>query len=392
LIDGHRKSSLILASVPLVRGVAGPLEAGSVAVAGRASARWYVDDVPTAALWTLVVRHRGPHLGTGLSYKGLDPERNRRKGYRSRFPPSIVRPPRRPQAIPRPENDPSSPERFREADSYRAHREWRRYEGTGQRDLYRELRERFLVRHAVDEGWVLDLGSGPGRFLPFAGQAAARRVALDISREMLNLLPEAWVASGSPGPAPDRVLGNALHPPFERRRWAEVVVFGNTLGFAGKGADRLLDEAEGLVAPGGVLLIEIAPAPGERSRYLARLPPSSVARLLRSAIPAVLGRLDREGFRPEPPRRATPGSFRRFTVREVEERLKRAGWEVTETVAVAPALGPDPLRIAAARADAKAWPHLLQLEEEVGRRTERWAEAAAVLLSARRPSLKRMIK
>jgi SAM-dependent methyltransferase len=285
-----------------------------------------------------------------------------------------------------------APERFRKADSYRARREWSRYEGTGQRDLYRELRERFLVRHAVEGGWVLDLGSGPGRFLPFAGRAGSRRVALDISREMLDLLPEAWVASGSPFPAPDRVRGDALHPPFERGRWSEVIVLGNTLGFAGKGADRLFDEAAQLVAPGGTLVIEIAPAPGERSRYLARLPPSSVARLLRSPTRAVLGRLDREGFRSEPPRHSTGDSFRRFSAPELRDRLERNRFEMIECVAVAPALGPDAKRIAAVRSDAKAWPHLLELEEEVGRRPERWTEAAAVLLSARRSSSMRMVK
>lgn len=285
-----------------------------------------------------------------------------------------------------------APERFRTADGYRARREWLRYEGTGQRDLFRELRERFLARHAVDEGWVLDLGSGPGRFLPFAGRAGSRRVALDISREMLNLLPEAWAASGSTDPPPDRVRGDALHPPLVRGRGAEVIVFGNTLGFSGKAADRLLDEAERIVAPGGILVVEIAPAPGERSRYLARLPPSSVARLLRSPTRAVLARLDREGFRPEPPRHETPESFRRFAVRELQDRLVGDGFEMVETVAVAPALGPDALRIEAVRGDAKAWPHLLDLEEEVGRRPERWSEAAAVLLSARLPSSKRMVK
>jgi SAM-dependent methyltransferase len=217
-------------------------------------------------------------------------------------------------------------------------------------------------------------------------------VALDISLEMLNLLPGAWAASARPDPPPDRVRGDALHPPFERGRWAEVIVFGNTLGFAGKGADRLFDEAEQLVAPGGTLVIEIAPAPGERSRYLTRLPPSSVARLLRSPTRAVLGRLDREGFRSELSRHANAESFRRFSVRELQDRLSRNGFDMVETVAVAPALGPDAVRIGAVRADPKAWPHLLDLEEEVGRRPERWVEAAAVLLCARRPSSKRMVK
>ncbi len=286
----------------------------------------------------------------------------------------------------------SPTERFRNADSYRARREWRRYEGTGQRDLYRELRERFLTRHAVDQGWVLDLGSGPGRFLPFAGQGEARRVALDLSREMLNLVRAAWVASGSPGPVPDRVLGNALRPPLEPDRWAEVVAMGNTLGFAGREAEVMLTRAEDLVAPGGTLVIEIAPGPGERSRYLARLPASSLARLLRAPLKAVLGRLDREAFRAEPIRRAAGESFRRFAVTEIHDRWTRTGWEITETIAVAPCLGPDSTRIEAVRSDETSWKRLLSLEEEVGRRPERWQPAAAVLLSARHTGCKRTIK
>ena len=276
-------------------------------------------------------------------------------------------------------------ERFRKADSYRARREWQRYEGTGQRDLFRQLRERFLVRHLVEGGWVLDLGSGPGRFLPFEGGTRSRRVALDLSREMLNLVPEAWSAAGSPGPTPQRVMADALRPPFAPGRFAEVVVLGNTLGFAEKEAGRLLQVAEELVAPGGVLLIEVAPAAGERSKYLARLPAPSGARLLRAPVGAVRGRILREGFRIEPARRVHAGSFRRFSVEELQDRWRRSGWEMTEAMAVAPVLGPDADRIAAVRRDGKAWAHLLELEEYVGRLPERWANAAAVLLSARRP-------
>jgi len=292
----------------------------------------------------------------------------------------------------RPSNHVSPAERFRTADAYRAQREWRRYEGTGQRDLYRELRERFLTRHAAGQGWVLDLGSGPGRFLPFIGRGGVRRVALDLSREMLNLVRDAWVVSGRSGPVPDRVRGNALHPPLELGRWAEVVALGNTFGFAGSEAEKMLAWAENLVAPGGTLAVEIAPGPGERSGYLARLPPSSVVRLLRAPLRAVLGRLDREPFRAEPARRAAEGSFRRFTAAEIRDRWQRAGWEVLETVAVAPCLGPDPTRIDAMRADDTSWKRLLALEEEVGRRPERWTQAAALLLSARQPASKRTIK
>jgi len=286
----------------------------------------------------------------------------------------------------------STSNRFRTIDSYRAHREWQRYEGTAQRDLYRELRERFLIRHAVAGGWAVDVGCGPGRFLPFLGGANSRRVALDVSTQMLRLVPSTWLGSGAQGFPPDLLRADALRPPLVSRMFQEVVVLGNTLGFQADRARELLDQALDLVAPGGTLLLEIAPGPGERSRYLARLPASSVGRLFLSPSRAILSRLDREGFRVEPPRRGPTESFRRFSVEELHRRLLDAGWEVLETLAVAPALGPDAGRIAAIRSNSKAWGTLLDLEEEVGRRPARWTAAAAVLVSARCPSSKRMIK
>jgi hypothetical protein len=55
-------------------------------------------------------------------------------------------------------------------------------------------------------------------------------------------------------------------------------------------------------------------------------------------------------------------------------------------VAVAPALGASPGSLEPARSDPKAWSHLLELEEAVGREPERWNSAAAVLLSLSAPS------
>ena len=239
---------------------------------------------------------------------------------------------------------------------------------------------------------MLDLGSGPGRFLGRIGGRASRRVALDLSREMLNLVPEVWRSQGRTGRAPARILGDALHPPLAPGRFTGVVALGNPLGFAGEQADRLLAITEGLLAPGGLLTLEIAPSPGERSAYLARLPPTALVRLLRAPVRAVLNRLDREGYRPEPARRASEGEFRRFSADELLGRWHRAGWESVETMAVAPALGADPVRTASVRTDELAWERLLNLEEEIGRRPDRWAGAAAVLLCARRPAPDRTIK
>lgn len=338
-------------------------------------------------------RIRVRRLFMGSPYKGPTGERKGGKAIDHVSPrASVARPRSRrtPSAPPSPVPSPLG--RFRGANPYRARREWLRYEGTGQRDLFRELRTRFLERHSAEDGWVVDVGSGPGRFLPWIGGPAVRRVALDVSREMLRLVPITWQIARQAGPIPELVRGDAVRAPLRDGRWSEVVVLGNTLGFTGARADRFLSSVERLAGPDAILVLETAPGPGERSNYLARLPASSLARLLRAPVRAVLGRLDREGFRAEAPRHPTPRTFRRYSAEETVDRLRSVGWKVEETMAVAPALGADPARAAAVRADPKSWARLLELEEEIGRRPDRWSSAASVLLAARRTSSMRMIK
>lgn len=279
-----------------------------------------------------------------------------------------------------------SKERFFANDRYRAEREWIRYEGTGQRDLFRVLRERFLARHAPAAEFAVDIGSGPGRFTGrLSGSPTSRTVALDIGREMLRELVRRWPGTEG-GPAlPERVLGDALSPPFEDGRFGSVAALGNLLGFVSGDSERLLERMMKLVAPGGTLFLEVAPGPGEFSRHLRRLPPRSVARLLRSPTRAVALRIAREGFGEEPRRKKAGAEFRRIDPSSLERTLTSRGFRVPEILAVAPALGPDPERCAAARGDPKAWAHLLEVEEEFGRGRDRWNAAAAVLMAAVAP-------
>ncbi len=226
---------------------------------------------------------------------------------------------------------------------------------------------------------MVDVGSGPGRFLPLLGPPQAGRVALDLSLETLRRVE-------SPGGHPPHLIrGDGTSPPLARGAFGSVALLGNVLGFAGGDADRLLEAAEALVAPGGVLLLEIVAGPGERSGYLSRLPPRSLARLLRSPVRAVQLRALREGFVAEPPRRRDAGEFRRFDPEHLSGEFRDRGWTVREVVAVAPALGSAPHSLEAASLDAKAWEHLLELEERVGHSAERWSHAAAVLLSLSSP-------
>jgi hypothetical protein len=182
-----------------------------------------------------------------------------------------------------------------------------------------------------------------------------------------------------------RVRGDGVAPPFARNVFAEVAVLGNAVGFSGVDAERFLEALESLVAPGGTLLLEVVAGPGERSRYLRRLPEGAVARLLRAPVRALCVRVEREGFEPEPPRKREEGEFRRFDPEELAGGFRGRGWTVDEIVAVAPALGASPYVAEAVRHDPKAWVHVLELEETLGRSPRRWAMAAAVLLALSSP-------
>jgi hypothetical protein len=211
------------------------------------------------------------------------------------------------------------------------------------------------------------------------------RVAIDLGREMLVDLGERWGSTAPAVAAPARILGDVARPPLASERFGVVAGLGNLLGFAEGGADDLLATLLDLVAPGGTLLLEIAPGPGERSRYLSRLPETAVARLMRSPTAVVAPRVAREGFREDAPRKRAPGPFRRFTAGQLAERLAERRYRLEETLAVAPALGPDAGRLARVARDPKAWDHLLELEEVLGRDPGRWGSAAAVLVAAVAP-------
>jgi SAM-dependent methyltransferase len=294
-------------------------------------------------------------------------------------------PPPRPVARPAiPPSEAAPRQRFLKNDAYRAGREWMRYEGTPQRDLFRELRRRFLQRHSADALWVADLGAGPGRFTRAMGANGARRVALDLSREMLAYRPAPSSDRSSVALAElDRVIGDAVAPPLSDGTFGAVALLGNSVGFAGDDSERVIAAAERLVSPSGTLIVEIAPGPGERSRYLARLPEGAVGRLLAAPIAAVVPRVEREGFEVEPTRHRSE-SFRRWTARELHARWQREGWTILETLSVAPCLGADPAAVARVFADPKARDHLFEIEERVGRTPARWSSAAAVVTAARR--------
>jgi SAM-dependent methyltransferase len=273
--------------------------------------------------------------------------------------------------------------RFLEWDEYRVEREWRRYEGTPLRDLYRELRERFLARHRADvPGRSLEIGPGPGRFTPFIGRPEDPIVLLELSRAMLEWVRENPTKEDLPNLA--LVQGDAVSPPFRAGKFHRVVMLGNVLGFAERDGPELMARTSALVAPGGKLLLEFVSGAGERAHYLHRLPVGAVARLFAAPVRAIQPRVEREGFDPVRPRDEGNRRFLRISPSALHATLEATGFDVIETLAVAPSLGNDPSRLGRIRADPTAWTHLLELEEAIGRAPARQVHAAAVLLAAER--------
>jgi SAM-dependent methyltransferase len=267
-------------------------------------------------------------------------------------------------------------------DDYRVEREWRRYEGSPLRDLYRQLRERFLERHRpTTVGLSLEVGPGPGRFTDRIGHPNDRVSLLELSRATLTR----FRSESRPGsPSADLIQGDAVEPPFREGKFQRVVLLGNVLGFAEGDYATLLAASGNLVRPSGKLLVEFVAGPGERSHYLHRLPSGAIARLLAAPLRAIQPRVDREGFDRIREREGHRRRFRRISATEITRRLESARFVVRETLAVAPCLGNDPARLAAVHASPTAWARLLDLEESVGRAPARLTAAAAILLAAER--------
>ena len=89
------------------------------------------------------------------------------------------------------------------------------------------------------------------RFTSALGPEGARRVALDLSREMLTYRPTPASPRPSDASAPlDRVVGDAVAPPLADGAFGAVALLGNAVGFAGGDSERVIEAAERLVSPG----------------------------------------------------------------------------------------------------------------------------------------------
>lgn len=123
-----------------------------------------------------------------------------------------------------------------------AHRDGREAEG-----LLRLL-ERAI---SFEEGRVLDLGCGPGRFLAGLSRRGVRGVGLDLS---LPLLERARKAS----PGSRLVRGDMRHLPFRRGSFRTVLMMFTTFGYFAEESDDagVLAAIAHVLEPGGALVLD----------------------------------------------------------------------------------------------------------------------------------------
>ncbi len=302
------------------------------------------------------------------------------------------------------------PGRFRHAGAYEVEREWRRYEGTPQRELLRGVRERFLeraLRTASEEvRWAAEVGPGPGRFTPLVGQGAERLLLVDLSTPMLRAAAERVEAGSGPSSegGVDLVQADASRSPLKERSLDRVVALGNLVGFAGPRARSVLEGLARAVAPGGALVFETQAAVTFVPRFLDEAGPPELRRTFVSDPRHELPRLLREGWRPVPPPKpagregsgdirgiggigslgglgGTGPTFRFMARSEVSHLLSREGLNVVDELVAAPLLGGSPeLLDTLLRSGGPGLRALLRWEETVGRERE-FLEAGGHLLT-----------
>jgi len=251
-------------------------------------------------------------------------------------------------------------------------REWGRYSGEAWRVLVRELRDRFLARHLPKgSGWVLELGPGPGRFTPTVLASGARVAGVDLSLPMLRALRRRQRAQGG-FERLRRVRAAGEHLPFRDGAFRAAVVYGNILGFSATGGPQLLCEVARVVAPGGVLILDVSSPVAAVTEFLsAGAERGFLRRILRDPenyLFSVHRQLRDRAHQPYAPQRMAFWEFDFYTVDGAESALVTAGFRPIDRMAVGAVAAFRDRLTTIARRERGTWANLVELEEVVGRR------------------------
>ncbi|MEW2545103.1 class I SAM-dependent methyltransferase [Streptomyces sp. NPDC047002] len=100
------------------------------------------------------------------------------------------------------------------------------------------------------EGAVLDIGCGPGRFVAALALAGHRALGIDVSRAAVRRT----LRGGGPA-----LVRSVFDPVPREGRWDTALLVDGNIGIGGA-PEALLARAAELLAPGGLLVAEVAPA------------------------------------------------------------------------------------------------------------------------------------
>ena len=260
--------------------------------------------------------------------------------------------------------------RVREVFDARVAREWRRHEGEPWRVLRRTLRERFLAKHLGRlRGTVLELGPGPGRFTPLL-RAEPRRAVLAVDLSRGSLLAARRRTRPDPALAPvDWVEGVGEHLPLRSGSFQGVVALGNIVSFASRDGPALLRELWRVARPRGRLIADFpSPVAATQEFFYTAARNRFLPRVLRERRYYLVDQVLDSGFQPFDPPRLCSWEFRFYTAAEAVRMLRRAGFDVVDTMSVGPVARMDDRVISVARRDPRTWRSLLEIEERAGRR------------------------
>jgi hypothetical protein len=148
-----------------------------------------------------------------------------------------------------------------------------------------------------------------------------------------------------------------------------AVALGNIVSFASRDGPRLLKELARVTKPRGRLLADFATPVGATQEFFHqaarhRLLPKILRRRGYYFVDEVLA----SGIQRFDPDRLCPWEFKFYTAEQATRDLRRAGFDVVDTMSVGPVARMDDRLISVARHDRRTWESLLEVEERAGRR------------------------
>jgi len=195
-----------------------------------------------------------------------------------------------------------------------------------------------------------------------------RIVAVDLSRRSL-LAGRRRLRAGGSRARVEWVQAAGEHLPLRSRSMDGVLALGNIVSFASRDAPVLLTELARVCRPGSRIVADF-PSPVGSLQEFFRLASRRrlLGRVLRGPRYYFVDQVLESGFQPFAPRRLGRWEFRFYTAEEAAGELDRAGFDVVDTMSVAPVARMDDRVISAARRDRRTWQSLLGIEERAGRR------------------------